>query len=122
MYLKFRFTENEGEILTMRKEKTFKIGDKSFTAKELTVKQIAQITDGFNKAARINDIDMMFPDSIPSHAVWLSLDMTEDELLEYAPSEIEAMIPEVEEVNPTFAGLIQRLAKVGRQILEKKSE
>jgi hypothetical protein len=106
----------------MRKEKTFKIGDKSFTAKELTVKQITQITSGFNEAATVNDVDMMFPDRIPSQTVCMSLEITENELLDYAPSEIEEMITTVEEVNPTFANLMQRLAKVGRQILAQKSD
>lgn len=106
----------------MRKEKTFKIVDTAFTAKELTVKQIALITDSFDGAVKVNDIDMMFPDRIPSQAAWLSLGMTEEELLNYAPSEIEEMISVVEEVNPIFAGLMQRLAKIGRQMLAQKSD
>jgi hypothetical protein len=105
----------------MRKEKTIEIGGKSFTAKELTVKQIAQITNGFSEATTVNDVDMMFPDRIPSQTVCLSLGIADKKLLDYAPSEIEEMITAVEEVNPTFANLMQRLAKAGRQILAQKS-
>lgn len=101
----------------MRKEKPFKIGDKKFTAYELTVKQIAQITDSLGKDTEVSDIDMLFPDRLPSSALAMSLDMTIEDLAEYAPSEIEAMIAAAEDVNPTFAGLLQRLANLGRAAL-----
>ena len=101
----------------MRKEKTFKIGDKKCTARELTVEQIAQITDSLGKDTEISDIDMLFPDRLPSSALTMSLDMTLDELAEYAPSEIEIMIDAAEEVNPHFAGLLTRLADLGRAAL-----
>lgn len=107
----------------MRKEKPFKIGDKKFIAYELTVKQIAQITDSLGKDTEISDIDMLFPDRLPSGALAMSLDMTIEDLGEYAPSEIEGMITAAEEINPTFAGLLQRLANLGRAALAaQKSE
>ena len=107
----------------MRKEKPFKIGDKKFTARELTVKQIVQITDSLGKDTEIGDIDMLFPDRLPSSALAMSLEITIEDLAEYAPSEIEAMITEAEAVNPTFAGLLQRLANLGRAALAaQKSE
>jgi len=107
----------------MRKEKPFKIGDKKFTAYELTVRQIAQITDSLGKDTEVSDIDMLFPDRLPSGALAMSLDITIEDLAGYAPSEIEAMIDVVEEVNPTFAGLLQRLANLGRAALAaQKSE
>jgi len=106
-----------------RKEKPFKIGDKKFTARELTVREIVQITDSLKEDAEISDIDMLFPDRFPSSALAVSLGMTIEELAEYAPSEIEAMIDAAEEVNPTFAGLMQRLANLGRAALAvQKSE
>ena len=107
----------------MRKEKPFKVGDKKFLARELTVKQIAQITDSLGKDTEISDIDMLFPDRLPSSALAMSLEITIEDLAEYAPSEIEAMITEAEAVNPTFAGLLQRLANLGRAALAaQKSE
>lgn len=107
----------------MRKEKAFKIGDKKFTARELTVKQIVQITDSLGKDMEVGDIDMLFPDRLPSSALAMSLDVALEDLAEYAPSEIELMIDAVEEINPTFAGLLQRLANLGRAALAaQKSE
>ena len=52
----------------MRKEKTFKIDEQEFVARELTVKEIAQITDTLSPDMEVNDIDMLFPDRIPSSA------------------------------------------------------
>ena len=107
----------------MRKEKPFKIGDKKFTASELTVKQIVQITDSLGKDTEISDIDMLVPDRLPSSALAMSLDMTIEDLAEYAPSEIEIMLAAAEDVNPFFAGLLQRLANLGRAVLAaQKSE
>jgi len=105
----------------MRKEKKFKIDKKEFIARELTVKKIAQITDALGSTdAEVNDIDMLFPDRIPSSVLLLSLQVDPEEIAEYAPSEIETMLDAVEEVNPTFAALMQRLASVGRQVLSEK--
>jgi len=102
----------------VRKEKKFNIDDREFVAHELTVGEIAQITDGFdNPVPEVNDIDMLFPDRLPSSALLLSLKMTREQMADHTPSEIEIMISKVEEVNPTFASLMQRLAGVGRQVL-----
>ena len=102
----------------MRKEKTFKIGQKELTARELTVSEITRITDSLDGPdMEINDIDMLFPDRLPSSALLISMGMSREEIGEYSPSEIEIMIDAAEETNPTFAGLMQRLASVGRQVL-----
>jgi len=106
----------------MKKEKAFKIDDRELIARELTVKEIAQITDALGSPdAEVNDIDMLFPDRIPSSVLLLSLQLTREEIAEHTPSEIEIMISEVEEINPTFASLMQRLAIVGRQVLAETS-
>lgn len=106
----------------MQKQKTFPIGDKSFTAYELSAKEIKQITDTFETDSGVNILDMLFPEArVPGQAIWLSMKMTEEELLAYPPSEIELMIPEVETLNPTLAGLVKRLAEIGKAFLAKKS-
>jgi len=88
----------------------------------LAMKKIAQITDALGSPdTEVNDIDMLFPDRIPSSVLLLSMKLTREEIAEYAPSEIEIMIDAVEEINPTFAGLMQRLASVGRQVLAETS-
>ena len=108
----------------MRKEKTFEIGDKTLTANELTVKQIMDLTDGFeDQGAKLSDIDLLFPDRLPSAALEMSLEITREELEQFVPSEIEVLLSAVEEVNPSFASLMKRLANVGRQVLDaQKSE
>lgn len=106
----------------MRKTKIIKINDREITVKELTVDQIIKIMDSSDDPD-INDIDMLFPDRLPSSALVMSLGMKIKDLARYTPSEIESMLDAVEEINPTFAGLMQRLANVGRAALEaKKSE
>jgi len=106
----------------MKKEKAFQIDDRPLVARELTVKEIAQITDALGSPdAEVNDIDMLFPDRIPSSVLLLSMKMTREQITNYTPSEIEVMLDAVEEINPTFAGLMQRLASVGRQVLAETS-
>lgn len=102
----------------MKKEKSFNLGDRTLIACELTVKQITQITDSLDgEDQQVGDIDMLFPDRLPSVALLISLGMEIEELEEYVPSEIEIMLDAAEEVNPTFAGLVQRLANIGRAAL-----
>jgi len=103
----------------MIKEKSFTIRDKNLTAHELTVGQISKIIERLEKTD-INDIDMMLPDRIPSEVLAISMDMKLEDLGDYTPSEIEVMLDAAEETNPTFAGLMQRLASVGRQVLAEK--
>lgn len=59
----------------------------------------------------------MFPDKLPSHALRLSLGMTQEQMAELAPSELEPLLEAAEEVNPTFAGLVKRLAEAGRKVI-----
>jgi len=106
----------------MRKEKIITLGDKSLTARELTVKQITQITEAFDgDGQKVSNIDMLFPDRLPSVALEMSLGLTGKQLSEYSPSEIELMLDAVEAVNPTFASLMQRLARIGREALAART-
>ena len=109
----------------MRKKKAFKIGEKEMIARELTVQQITQITDTFDDPTAemevVGDVDMLFPDRLPSGALLMSLEISAEDLAAFAPSEVEIMLDEVEAVNPTFAGLMQRLAKIGREALAARA-
>lgn len=107
----------------MRISKTIDIDEQTkITINELTAEEIQEIMDGLGDN-KVDIIDMLFPDSIiPSSAISKSLSKTGDEIKKYAPSELESIIEAVEEVNPTFASLIQGLAQVGRNYLETKSE
>ena len=106
----------------MRKTKEIEIGDQKIICNELTAEEIQDVMDGIENV-QTDIIDMLFPESIiPSSAISKSLSKTGDEIKKYAPSELESIIEAVEEVNPTFASLIQGLAQVGRNYLETKSE
>ena len=106
----------------MRKTKTVKINDREITAQELTVKQIDKIMSTLDDP-EISNIDMLFPDRLPSIALSEGTGLSVDELADFTPSELEIMLNAVEELNPTFAGLMERLASVGRQAIDaRKSE
>jgi len=107
--------------MTERKTKAFKIGNDEFIAQELTVSQVQQILDG--ETGQIDMVDLLFPDRIPAEAVALSLGITRKELADkdYPPSVLEKILTEVELVNPIFAGLIQRLATIGRAAMMKSA-
>lgn len=105
----------------MRKTKSFKIGEDEFVARELTVSQVSQLLDGGTVEEKVNIIDLLFPDRMPSEAVAMSLGITSDELAErdYPPSVLEKVLDEVEAINPISANLIRRLANLGRAAMEK---
>lgn len=105
----------------MRKSKTITIDGKKFTVYELTVEQITSVMEAAENNAHIHEIDMLFPDRLPSDALAMSMDMPLDELAKYAPSDLEIMIDFAEELNPTFAGLLKRLANLGREVLAAKT-
>lgn len=106
---------------TMRKSKTLTIDDQEIICNELSAEEIQKILDGLDDL-QIGIIDMLFPDRIPSSAVKVSTGKIDEELNGYTPSELETIIDAVEEVNPTLADLLQRLAQVGRNYMEMKSE
>jgi hypothetical protein len=105
----------------MRKQKTFKVRDKELTAYELTVKEIMQIIESLDNP-ELDDLDLLFPDRLPSAALFASMKMTKAKIAKYTVSELELMYDAVEEINPTFAGLIKRLANIGREVLSAKSD
>ena len=104
----------------MGKIRNFKIEETEYIARELTVKQIRETLDELESGEYETDmIDLLFPDRVPSTVVSKSLGMSPEELAakDFPPAVVEKIISEVEEVNPFFAGLIQRLAKIGREAL-----
>ena len=108
----------------MGKIKTFKIEDEEYIAKELTVAQVRGILDEAESGENeLNIIDLLFPDRLPSLAVAMSMGLTPEELdaKDLPPSALERIMDEVEAVNPIFAGLARRLAKIGRAIAEKST-
>jgi flagellar biosynthesis component FlhA len=105
----------------MRKQKTITIQDKEITVNEITALESQEYIEGL-----ANDessfIDELFPDRVPVSLVRLCTGLTEEKLLSFYPSEIEEIIDAVEEVNPTSASRIKKLAEIGRKALEEHPE
>lgn len=105
----------------MQRTKAIIIDNKEIICSELLTGEVQEIMDGL-ETIKTGIIDMLFPDRIPSCAIKKSTGMSDENLNKYSPSELEIIINAVEEVNPTFASLLQRLAAVGRRYREMKSE
>jgi len=108
----------------MGKIKTFKIDNEEYIARELTVSQVKQILDEEESGkGEIDFIDLIFPDRVPVAMVLASTGLTRTALDEkdFPPSVLEKILDEVEAVNPTSAGLFQRLAKIGRALAAKST-
>ena len=109
----------------MGKIKDFKIGDEKFIARELTVSQVKKLLDEEESGKNeLSIIDLLFPDRLPSAAIAMILGISRKELekKDLPPSELEKIMDEAEAVNPLFASLIQRLAKIGRAMATKSTE
>lgn len=103
----------------MRTTKDIKIDEKEIHLRELTVHDIRGLLDHM-EAARVEEglliLDLLFPDRMPAAAVAISMGITEKALAKrkFAPSDYERILDAAESINPTFAGLLARLAEVGR--------
>jgi hypothetical protein len=101
----------------MDKIKKIQIEGKDITARELSAEEVEGIMDNLDKLETCV-IDTLFPDRIPSHVLAISTGMNIGEIKKLVPSKIEKIIDAVEEVNPSFASLLQGLAQVGKKYLE----
>jgi hypothetical protein len=105
----------------MRKSKTIKIDDREIAVREITALESQNYIENMS-----NDegsfIDELFPDRLPASLIRLCTGLTEEELLAFFPSEIEEIINGVEEVNPTTASKIKKLAEIGRKMMETDPE
>jgi hypothetical protein len=86
----------------MRKIKSFKIDDKELTVKELRVRDILQILNGTD-----GDVDIIsqLESLMPKIVDGLSF----EELIDFAPSEIQQIVEVMKEVNDDFLALSRRL-------------
>lgn len=101
----------------MRKQKTKKFGKKEVTINEITALESQEYLESMDDAES-SFIDALFPDRIPASLVKICTGLTEEELLSFCPSEIEEIINTVEEINPTTASIIEKLADIGKEALE----
>ena len=104
-----------------KEPKKITVSGTEITINELTAGQGKKILDNLNDQ-NLKIVDMLFPDRICADAVIESTGLSNDELGNFTPSELEEIIKEVETLNPTFASLVKRLATVGRKILEQNAE
>jgi hypothetical protein len=99
-----------------RKSQVLKIAGRELTVKELTIGQIRERLEHWQSGAPMSVIDMLFPERLPSDVVAAAVGVSVGELdeLDLSPSEMAALLDAVEQTNPTFASLVERLAKAGR--------
>jgi hypothetical protein len=106
----------------MQRTKTITVGKRDITVKELNVAQIRDLMDNLEKDKEVHVFDMLFPDSIPVVAVSESTGIALKKLEEdFTPSELKQIIDGVENLNPFFANMMQRMAKIGEAILKEKA-
>lgn len=92
------------------------------TARELTVKEAMGIMDGLGKSTELHPIEMMIDPTIPVAALPISTGKSLEELMEFPPSELKKIVEVVESANPFFMGMMEKLAKVGHEILQQLPE
>jgi hypothetical protein len=96
----------------MRKIKTIMIDEREITVKELTVADVRDLLENVTNKTEINTIDLLFGDSVPSEAIEKSTGIKIKKLEnDFSPSEIKTLVEAVEEVNPFFVAMIQKLKK-----------
>jgi len=102
----------------MRKSKTIKIDDREITVKELKVKHVYQL---------INEFEELSFERITSHWMPKFTDLKPEDIMEFAPSELELVYNAWAEVNASFFKVVDKLgladvwAAIRRQMLEELS-
>ena len=99
----------------MRKSKIMKWNGKEVTCKELTVAEIDQL---LSSAPPPNALDLVFGDRIPTAAVTMSTGLQAADLESESPSLLDELWSGVEEVNPFFVPMLDRLAKAGSNLVK----
>lgn len=88
------------------------IDEREITVKELTVADVRDLLENVTNKTEINTIDLLFGDSVPSEAIEKSTGIKIKKLEnDFSPSEIKTLVEAVEEVNPFFVAMIQKLKK-----------
>lgn len=92
----------------MKKKITFKIEgyEKSFMVQELTVKELINLIQGDTfKGTDLSDLKSVFFDEL----LPMCSNITQDDLMEFAPSELEVAWDKFREMNKSFFGMAQTL-------------
>lgn len=106
----------------MIRKKAITVDGREVIVRELTVAQIRDLMDQFDKeAGSVDVIDLMFAGRIPFDAVKASTGLDAEALSTFSPSELDQIIKGVEDINPFFANMITRLSKMGEQIIRERT-
>ncbi len=94
----------------MRKSKIITWNQQELTVKELTVSEIATV---MASTVAPTGADLVFFDRLPVQVVTLATGLERSAIEAAAPSALDALWRAVEEVNPFFVRLLDRLADRG---------
>jgi len=83
----------------MRKTKTIKIDDREITVRELRVKDIRNILEKMDSFKGIDDIYSLLPNAI---------DISVEDIEQYAPSELNIIYQAFREVNAVFLDVLKK--------------
>lgn len=90
--------------------------------RELTVAEVEAVLDALLENEP-DIIETILPESpVPAPAIALSAGRTIDELKQLPCSELRFVIEEVQEINPFLIMMLERLARIGRQLIETENE
>lgn len=101
----------------MQKKKKITIRDTEIEVNEITALQSQEYLKNLSND-KDSFIDELFPERVPASLTRLCTGLTDEKLLSFYPSEIEEIIDAVEEVNPTIASKIKKLAEIGREVIK----
>ncbi len=104
----------------MRRSKLVRLGDREITVKELTVAQVRSILSELETGTELAVLDLLFTD-VPTIALLASTELSENDLAEYSPSELEPLIDAFREANPFFVKMMKRLAALGEVALQSST-
>ena len=98
------------------------LNGKVLVARELTVKEVDKILESL-ESEQMHPFEAIFPEEpVPALGMALSLDIQADDLLDLPHSQLVTLISEVKEKNPFLVQKVERLAELGRKIIDLKSE
>jgi len=92
----------------MRIVKTITIAGREITLNELTVAEVSTLLNGISSGL----IDLMFDGRLPLDVVCAASGIKKKEFDKWFPADLDALIKEVEAVNPHSARLCKKLVEV----------
>ncbi|WP_416243473.1 hypothetical protein ACLSSQ_00440 [Azospira sp. APE16] len=110
--------------MAMRVEKTFPLeGVRDIKVRELTVKEIrAWLADGMMKdLEKLSAVDLVLLDDVTLPDLKFMADITDEEIEESAPSQLESLRDFCKKVNKSFFELRKKLEEAGGKVLAQSA-